>query len=173
MPVLICTPPHLAAEIEAAVRIGEAIRVRGIRPRRADIIAAVTLTAGNDETITDNGPGDEDGQEARHRGGKPVRVDAERVVRLSLFGPKGELRGALLEDGNLVRLDPKEAARVANLLRPGAALAARGEGFEFAHRNVVAAGEIGPDRVRLRSTKDGAHTAKPKNTRGSADQPVV
>jgi hypothetical protein len=49
---------------------------------------------------------------------------------MSLFGPKGELRGALLEDGNLVRLGPKEANHVANLLRPRAALAAGGEGLE-------------------------------------------
>ena len=45
--LLVCTPPHMAAEIEAAVKIGETIRVRGIRPRRADIVAAVALTASN------------------------------------------------------------------------------------------------------------------------------
>jgi hypothetical protein len=37
---------------------------------------------------------------------------------MSLFGPKGELRGALLEDGNLVCLGEKEAIDVADLLRP-------------------------------------------------------
>jgi hypothetical protein len=91
-PLLVCTPPHMAAEMEAAVEIGETIRVRGVRPRRADIIAAVALTASNGETIIDNGPGDEDENEARHRGGKPSRMDAEGVVRLSLFGPRGAVR---------------------------------------------------------------------------------
>ena len=101
--VLMCTPPHMAAEIEAAVQIGDTISVRGIRPRGADIIAAVALTAGHGEAIIDSGPGDEDRHEPRHRGNKPIRMEAEGVVRLSLFGPKGELRGALLEDGTIVR----------------------------------------------------------------------
>jgi len=166
-------PPHLGPEITSAVAQGDAVRVRGLRPRGADMVAAVAVIASDGRLILDKGPDDKNERKPQPRHEKVKKVEVEGVVRMSLFGPKGELRGALLEDGNLVRLDPKEAARVANLLRPGAALAARGEGFEFAHRNVVAAGEIGPDRVRLRSTKDGAHTAKPKNTRGSADQPVV
>ena len=33
-------------------------------------------------------------------------MTAEGIVRLSLFGPKGELRGALLADGTSVRIGP-------------------------------------------------------------------
>jgi hypothetical protein len=41
----------MAADFEAAVKIGETIRVRGIRPRRADIIAALrTATARQSST---------------------------------------------------------------------------------------------------------------------------
>jgi hypothetical protein len=35
--LLVCTSPHMAAEIEAAVKIGETIGVRGIRPHRATL----------------------------------------------------------------------------------------------------------------------------------------
>jgi hypothetical protein len=117
--LLVGTPRHMAAEIEAAIKIGETISIRGIRPRGADIIAAVALTTSNGEKIIDNGPGEEDENEARHLGGKPSRTDAEGVVRLSLFGPKGELRGAVLQDGTVVRIGPKEAASLAELLCPG------------------------------------------------------
>src|SRR5579859_5056207 len=60
---LICTPPHMAAEIEAHVQIGDTISVRGVRPRAADALAAVALTAGSGAVIIDNGPGDEDERE--------------------------------------------------------------------------------------------------------------
>jgi hypothetical protein len=90
--LLVCTPPHMAADIEAAVKIGETIRVRGIRPRRADSIAAVVLPASNGETIIDSGPGHKDGHEHRHRDNKLDQLDAQGAVRLSLFGPKGEPR---------------------------------------------------------------------------------
>ena len=45
------------------------------------------------------------------------KMEAEGRVRLSLFGPKGELRGALLADGTVVRLGPKEAEHVAKLVK--------------------------------------------------------
>ena len=166
-PVLICTPPHMTAEIEAAVQIGDTISVRGIRPRGADIIAAVALTAGHGEAIIDNGPGDEDRREARRRSDKPIRMEAEGVVRLSLFGPKGELRGALLEDGTIVRIGPKEAAALAELLRPGARIALCGTGLQTKHGRVIAAERVGPERCSLRPVK--AEKRKPKHKKKHRD----
>jgi transposase len=75
---------------------------------------------------------------------------SEIRVRMRLFGSKGELRGALLDNGDSVRIGPKEAVHVAELLRPGMALAARGEGLESRYGRVVSAAEIGPDLARLR-----------------------
>jgi hypothetical protein len=156
-PLLVCTPPHMAAEIETAVKIGETISIRGIRPRQADIIAAVALTASSGKTIVDNGPPDDDERAANHAGGKPSRMDAEGTVRLSLFGPKGERRGALLEDGTVVRVSPKEAASLAELLRPGERLAVRGAGLQTKHGPVIAAEEIGPDTRSLKPIKAPKH----------------
>jgi hypothetical protein len=170
-PLLVCTPPHIAAEIDAAVKIGGTISVRGIRPRRADIIAAVALSTSNGETIIDNGPGDEGENEARHRGGKLSRMDAEGVVRLSLFGPKGELRGAMLEDGTLVRIGPKEAASLAELLCPGSPMAVRGTGLQTKHGRVIAAEEVGPDRRNLKPAKAPKHKDKPKHKKHQEAEP--
>jgi hypothetical protein len=170
-PLLVCTPPHMAAEIEAAIKIGETISIRGVRPRRADILAAVALTASGDETIIDNGPPDDE-RAANHAGGKPGRMDAEGTVRLSLFGPKGELRGALLEDGTVVRVGPKEAASLAELLRPGTRLAVRGAGLQTKHGPVIAAQEIGPDTRSLKPIKAPKHKNKPKHKK-HRDEPAL
>jgi hypothetical protein len=165
-------PPHLGPEITSAVAQGDAVRVRGIRPRGADMVAAVAVIASDGRLILDNGPdGKDERKQPRHE--KAKKVEVEGVVRMSLFGPKGELRGALLEDGNLVRLGAKEAIHVANLLRPRAALAARGESFEFAHGRVLVATEIGPDLARLRAITESSRAPKPKKAHGPADQPVV
>jgi hypothetical protein len=165
-------PPHLGPEITSAVAEGDAVRVRGIRPRGADMIAAVAVIASDGRLILDNGPDGERRPQPRHE--KSKKVEFEGVVRMSLFGLKGELRGALLEDGNLVRLGPKVAILVANLLRPGAALAARGDGLESAHGSVVSADEIGPDLARLRPIKEGAHEPKPKKAPGAVpNQPAA
>lgn len=174
-PLVICTPPHLAAEIEAAVQIGDTISVRGIRPRHADIIAAVALNPSSGRTIIDNGPADDE-REAHLDGAKPSRMGAEGVVRLSLFGPKGELRGALLTDGTVVRIGPQEAASLAELLRPGALIALCGDGLQTKHGRVIAADEIGPDNRSLKAVKAPKHKepeSKKKHEGAEAVRPSV
>jgi hypothetical protein len=161
--LLVCTPPHMAAEIEAAIKLGDPVRIRGVRPREADIIAAVALTVGNGLTIVDNGPGGEDKYEARRSDSKPEGMEAEGVVRLSLYGPKGELRGALLEDGTIIRIDAKEAASVTELLCPGATIAVRGEGLRTKHGRVIAARDIGSDRHKMKSAAKPKEKGKPKH----------
>src|SRR6476646_10864015 len=97
--LLIHTPPHMEADIASTIQIGDTIGVRGVRPRGADMIAAVALIANGGLAIVDRGP-DDGHKHKRERmpsdSGLKRRVEAEGRVRLSLFGPKGELRGALL-----------------------------------------------------------------------------
>jgi hypothetical protein len=164
--LLVCLPPHLAAAIEAHVKQGDTIRVRGVRPRQADFVAAVALTAENGAVIVDDGPGRDDEHEPPHRNGKARSMDAEGVVLLSLYGPKGELRGALLEDGTVVRIGAKEAASIAELLRPGASVVVRGEGLHTRHGRVIAVEEAGPDRHNMKpaaAQKHPKHKDKPKH----------
>ena len=41
---LIHSPPHLSDRVKSAVRAGDSVRVRGVKPRGADLIAAVLPT---------------------------------------------------------------------------------------------------------------------------------
>jgi hypothetical protein len=152
--MLVHTPPHLETDITAALTAGHRVSVRGIRPRGADLVAAVALTAEDGRTIVDEGP-DRDRKDERRERSEPKRklMEAAGAVRLSLFGPKGELRGALLADGIAVRVDPKAAKHCAALLRPGAALAARGDGLLTAYGRVIPAKEIGSDLSHLHPVK--------------------
>jgi len=94
---------------------------------------------------------------------EPMRADG--TVQLSLFGPKGELRGALLSDGTVLRVGPKEAERVAALLAPGAKLTARGDGVQTRYGRVSHAFELGPDPARLKSVRK----PKPKKPKHEHD----
>jgi hypothetical protein len=81
-------------------------------------------------------------------------MDARGTVRLSLFGPKGELRGALLADGMILRIGPKQAKEVAALLAPGAKVAASGD---TKHGRVIEVKAIGTEPGSLRPV----HKPKP------------
>ena len=44
-----------------------------------------------------------------------------------LYGKRGELNGAVLDDGTILRLPPREASRLSNALRTGESVTVRGE----------------------------------------------
>jgi uncharacterized Zn-finger protein len=163
--VLVHTPPHMDAELTRHLKQGEKVRVRGVRPRGAALLAAVAVITAGDREIVDNGPD----HDREHPKVKHVPMAAEGTVELSLFGPKGELRGALLSDGTVLRIGPKEAERVAALLAPGAVVAARGDGVQTKHGRAIHVDEIGPDEDRLKPIKK----PKPKDKKPKHGHPHV
>ncbi|PSO14240.1 hypothetical protein [Bradyrhizobium sp. MOS003] len=161
--VLVHTPPHMDKELTRHLKQGEKVRVRGVRPRGAALLAAVAVITAAGREIVDNGPD----HDREHPKVKHVPMAAEGAVELSLFGPKGELRGALLSDGTVLRIGPKEAEHVAALLAPGAVVAARGDGLQSKHGRVIHVDEIGPDEDRLKRIKK----PKPKDKKSKHGHP--
>src|ERR1700742_2785282 len=54
-------PPHMARQVTKLIGIGDKVRVRGVKPRGAGIVAAVQVTSSTGVKILDEGPhhGDE------------------------------------------------------------------------------------------------------------------
>jgi hypothetical protein len=144
---LIHVPPHLSTDLQAAIQIGDAVCVRGVRPRGTRMIAAVALISAEGRMIIDRGPKDKQDEEVRRmhsqRPSRPEDVEVAGKVRLLLHAPKGELRGAILDDGSIIRIAPKEALRFVEFLQPGVSVAVRGEGIETPYGRVVECREIG------------------------------
>ncbi len=163
-------PPHLGKEVIAAVGAEAALRIFGVRPRQGDVFAAVAFETADGACIVDNGPpkkydpekGDKRDERDPKKTRKPIIV--EGVVRRALHGPKGETRGALLEDGRIVRFAPHETPGLKALLERGAPLAARGESLATPLGTVIDAREIGPSATELRPVK--AKTPKPDKPHG-------
>ena len=103
-------PPHLSTQLVYAIKPGDAVTVRGLKALSAPLIAAIAIT--NDATgytVVDSGPGA--GPGAGSRGARQA-MSLQGRVQMSLHGPRGELNGAMLEDGTIVRLPPPEAERL-------------------------------------------------------------
>ncbi|WP_234484774.1 hypothetical protein [Noviherbaspirillum pedocola] len=129
---LVHFPPHLSRQVARHISVGSTVRVRGVKPRGADVLAAVSLTSQDNVVITDDGPdaathGIHSVERARKHG------EATGRVTLSLFGPKGELRGALLESGTSLRMPPHAASELADYLTPGACIHAWGSVVKTRH----------------------------------------
>jgi len=150
-------PPHLGAQLAQAVKPGDAVTIRGLRARNLPLVQAMQVS--NDAggaTVTDTGPGNGPGgkggkggrDEARARGpGGPDQqaLTAQGRVKAALHSRRGEVNGALLEDGTIIRLPPPEAQRLAAQIAPGTTVYVQGAGYAGPLGRVVAARAIGPD----------------------------
>ncbi|MCX7367121.1 MAG: hypothetical protein NTV97_35670 [Alphaproteobacteria bacterium] len=138
---LIYFPPHMGQRVAKLVAVGDDVSIRGVKPRDAAMIAAVTIK-GRHGTAVDEGLDSHGGRHGKpeKKGDDPMTAAGE--VRLSLFGPRGELRGAVLADGTILRLGPKEADHIARLLVPGVLLNVRGTGIKNTYGRVIEVDEI-------------------------------
>jgi hypothetical protein len=164
---LIHVPPHLHEQIERAVRPDDMIKVRGVRLRGVNAIAAIAIATADHTEIVDHGPDHADRSKLEELADEvEENADLHGVVRLSLFGPKGELRGALLTDGTVVRVAPEEAKHFAHLLAAGASLAVRGKRRLTKYCAVVTAAEMGGNASELKPIKK-AKPEKPKKEKAA------
>jgi hypothetical protein len=158
-------PSHMSGAILAAVKPGDPVKVRGLRPRGVDMVVAVSIQAGEAPAVVDNGSPRKEGPQKGHdhKGDGPAKpemhkhTDVEGIVTHILHGPRGEKRGALLEDGIVVRMPPHAAESLRDALAPGRKLAARGVELTNALGTVVDAHEIGVSLATLLPVEPKKH----------------
>jgi len=168
-------PPHMGKAVLDAVTPGSAVRIRGVQPRGVAMIAAVTVAPEEGPAIVDGGPPkDGEARKAARKQAHAARVamDVEGVLRQVLHGPKGDVRGLLLEDGRAGRFPPHAAEGLASILKPGSHVLLRGKGLTTEHGTVLAVCEIGSSPDHLRRIDAGPahdkHGKPPKHDRSEA-----
>ncbi len=134
-------PPHLGAAMAQRIAPRDTVSVRGVRPRTADIIAAVSIATGDGETVVDEGP-HSDAHAHERPEFETYATEVAGTVLLSLHGPKGELRGALLDDGTSLRMPSHAAEELQAYLAPGACVQAWGDMVENAFGRTLEVSEI-------------------------------
>ncbi len=138
-------PPHLTSQLVFAVRPGDAVTIRGPKVRALQLVEAASVTNfATGASVVDNGPP-----------GAPDRSTGELMtsgkITAPLHGRRGEVNGAVLDNGIIVRMSPPEAERVQGLLQPGQPVTVRGTTLKTALGTVIDASaiEIGasPDQL--------------------------
>jgi hypothetical protein len=161
-------PPHLSEAVRRMLKVRSSVALRGLRPRAAPIVAAISLQAiPSGPAIVDQGPDDA----ARGKRPRQALEAAGKIVRV-LHGPKGEARGALLDSGTIVRLGKHAGPKAAKLLVVGKPLAGRGEGVKMAEGCCIEAHIIGVSTRTLEPVKqESAQRNKPKHELEAARPP--
>jgi hypothetical protein len=150
-------PPHLTGQIAYSIHPGDAVTVHGLRALALPLVQAASITNNtNGRTVFDSGlPGPATATETTISG----RVSA------TLHGARGEVNGALLDNGTVLRLPPPEAERVQALLQPGQTIAVRGARLDTAIGSVVDVHAIGNSADQL------TQLAAPPPSRGKKGDP--
>ena len=127
-------PPHLARRARRALAPGQTLRARYLKPREADVFVVVALELPDGKRITDDGP---HGHEppAPPAATRPAHFSA--TVRALIHAPRGEVAGAVLDDGSLLRFPPHGNEALAALLQPGQPVEVWGQALRRAGMQVV------------------------------------
>jgi hypothetical protein len=157
-------PPHLTGQIVYSIHPGDAVTIRGLRARALPLVQAASITNNaNGRTIVDNGPPG------------PASTGTETTisgrVTATLHGARGEVNGALLDNGVVLRLPPPEAERMQALLQPGQTITVRGARLDTALGSVVDVRAIGYSPDQLSELASGPPPRGPKKGpgRGGSD----
>jgi hypothetical protein len=156
-------PLHMAVEVLDGIRPGSPVKVRGLRPRGvSDMVAAIALETETGRRIVDAGPSNKAARKEvrKHTAARRVSSEIEGVVRRALHGPKGEIRGLLLEDGRAGRFPSHAAAALLPLLGAGTRILLRGDALSTEHGTVLAVRAIGASRDDLKDLSEKPHKEK-------------
>lgn len=150
------TPPYLSTQLAYAVRPGHSVTMHRLHAAALPLVQAVSITGeATGRTVIDTGPpgpGGPAGPRPAVTGdacGAPGQAEVQGRVRMALHGQQGEVNGALLEDGTVLRLPPPEAYRFATLLRPRQRIVAEGVLLVTSMGKVIEAQPMGPSREQL------------------------
>jgi hypothetical protein len=134
-------PPHLSAQLAAAVRQGEAVRVRGWRTNVPNFIVATALTGQRGQSVVDQGPPPPGMMPPPPPPGQPAAGAQQATVvgrvQQVLHGPRGDVNGALLDDGTILKLPPPAAWQASSVLQPGQSVNAQGWALSNSYGRVV------------------------------------
>ena len=135
-------PPHLSTALVFSVKPGDAVSIRGLKARAVNMVSAVTITNDASGAVVgggETGRGPSDG----------TRMEATGKIKELLHTPRGDVGGALLEDGTVLRLPPPEAAKQATLFAVGQTISVKGFGISGPLGKAIGVMEMGPSADKL------------------------
>lgn len=140
-------PPHLGAQVVAAVKLGDPVVVRGLKAQMLPLIQAISITDDRTgQTVVDTGP---PAMPPQRLAMAFQWLTVQGQVKEPLYGPRGDMNGALLDDGTQVHLPPDQASSLEQDLQAGRTLVAQGYGVTGAYGRAVDAQQIGASATQL------------------------
>ena len=146
-------PPHMANELVETAKIGDAVKIEGVREELGSSFRVYSLTnIQSKQTLVRRKkswtelslPG-----AVRSMGRK--ELVANGTVQTLLTGPRGDPQGVILDNGTIVRFRKDAVYAASAQMKIGAKLAAKGYGTENDYGRALDATEIGESPETLKT----------------------
>ena len=159
--------PHLSASLLDAVKAKDAVEITGRRGENAKVVRASTIKSTRSGRSVATAARDPEAAPPPPRPvGALAAMNASGRIDTLLYTGRGDVNGALLQDGTVVRFPPHAMAQMSDALKPGAVLYARGYGTRSAQGSALEATAIGSTAENAREVFAGP------GPRGGARPPV-
>jgi hypothetical protein len=136
-------PPHMSQQLVQAVKPQDSVRVDGFFEFQGMIHATTITNANSRQSVVDTPPSPQNAPPAPNRYARqPMSVSG--IIKALTYAPRGEIDGAVLDNGTIVHVPPPVGMQYANLFRVGAPLAASGYGTTNSYGRSLEATAIGP-----------------------------
>lgn len=131
--------PPMGEVLARKAKAGDRVAVEGFRIGTLPLVRAASIALPDGERLTDAPPVP---PAAPPQPPALQPMDAEGRVAQPLYGPRGDVAGAILDSGPIIRLPPP-ASQDNPLLRPGARLSAKGFGIDSRFGRAIQVTAIG------------------------------
>jgi len=160
---IVRTPPHVSQQLVKSVKPQDIVSVDGFMEYPGTIRATAITNPAGQKSVLDvpPSPGNlppETGPEARQP------INANGAIKVLMRAPRGEIDGAVLDNGAIVHFPPPVGTQYANLFLVGAPIAAAGYGTVNTYGRSLEATSIGPsaDHLQAVAAVDGRPRGGPE-----------
>ncbi|CAH9017163.1 hypothetical protein [Candidatus Nitrosacidococcus sp. I8] len=139
----IIIPSHLSAVLAYSIHPNDKVIVYGVKEADAPLVEALLIenqTNGKKVII-----------DLENKKKKINYVKIEDEVRMVLHGSRGEIEGALLNDGTIIRLLPSQFHQFGELIHQGESLFIEGSKIESVLGQVIEVKKLGTSKNKLKS----------------------
>ncbi|MBI2295728.1 MAG: hypothetical protein HYU76_06785, partial [Betaproteobacteria bacterium] len=131
---LVTFPPHMSEQLAAAVKSGDAVEVKGYPEMPGQIKGYVITNSRTGQAVMVHPKPPAGMKPPPHLRGIGLKeMSAQGEIRHVRHGGKGEINGAILADGTIVRFPREVSYRFGHLFRVGQGIAASGYGTQNQH----------------------------------------
>jgi hypothetical protein len=167
-------PPHLSQQLVQTVRPQDAVRVDGFLQSPGVIQAATITNADTQRSAVDTPPSAQNPPPAPNPYARQP-MSTSGIIKALTFAPRGEIDGAVLDNGTIVHVPPPVGMQYANLFRIGAPLVASGYGTANSYGRSFEATAIGSSASQMQTVaavRDAWRGGPGKRGRGRPAPPV-